>query len=76
MLIMFAESMVLSFSNLKLINGNAAFFSIVINRNNETIDAAEKMISPCDDLFCCKKYRCHLFLPFCILSCISFGVYS
>jgi hypothetical protein len=43
-LIMFAESMIIFFSNLKSINGNGTFFSIVINRNNDTMDAAEKVI--------------------------------
>jgi hypothetical protein len=43
-LIIFAESMTLFFSNLKSVNGNGAFFSIPINRNNETTDATEKII--------------------------------
>ena len=44
MLIIFAESIILSFNNLKLIKGDDAFFSMTTNANTEVIDVIEKMI--------------------------------
>jgi hypothetical protein len=44
MLIIFAESMVLFFSNLKSINGDCAFFSVLTNRIREINDTLENKI--------------------------------
>ena len=44
MLIIFAESMVLFFNNLKSINGKVAFFSILTNRIREATDAIENIM--------------------------------